>query len=66
MDLKTEKNGLYRAPSGALISKDFRGLASYRSQKAKLRRVEEIESDLRDLKSDIGEIKDLLKGFLSK
>lgn len=62
---KTEVPGLYRADKGVLINKDNEALAAYKKRKKKERQVDEMQVDIDTLKSDIQEIKELLKKALT-
>lgn len=62
---KTEIPGLYRADKGVLINKDNEALAAYKKRKRKERQVDEMQADIDTLKSDIQEIKELLKKALT-
>lgn len=62
-DRKTEKPGIYRTAEGFLINKDNDALAAYKKRKRKEQVVDRIQSQIDELKTDINEIKDLLKGL---
>ena len=62
-DSKTEKPGLYRSPQGFLINKDNEALAAYKKRKRKEQAVDQMQDQINELRSDITEIKDLLKGL---
>lgn len=62
---KTEIPGLVRASKGVLINKDNEALAAYKKRKHKERQVDEMQADIDTLKSDIQEIKELLKKALT-
>lgn len=62
---KTDVPGLYRAGKGVLINKDNEALAAYKKRKQKERLVDEMKEDIDTLKSDIQEIKELLKKALT-
>lgn len=61
---KTEAYGFYKTDSGYLINKDTDGLLHYKKQKAQMKKIKDIESDIHGLKSDMQEIKDLLIGLV--
>lgn len=61
---KTEVNGIYKAKNGILINKDNDGLAAYKKQKAAARKMSEIETELKSIKDDVTEIKEMLKGLV--
>lgn len=62
---KTEIPGLVRASKGVLINKDNEALVAYKKRKRKERQVDEMQADIDTLKSDIQEIKELLKKALT-
>lgn len=61
MDIKTNIPGLYRSEQGYLINKDNDGLAAYKKQKAAARKMSEIETELKSIKNDVTEIKQLIR-----
>jgi hypothetical protein len=61
MDIKTNIPGLYRSEQGYLINKDNDGLAAYKKQKAAARKMAEIETELKSIKNDVTEIKQLIR-----
>ena len=63
-DTKTDVPGLYKTPSGAVISKDNESLKAYKLQKAKASQINSIKNDVDQLKNDMAEIKELLKGLV--
>jgi peptidoglycan hydrolase CwlO-like protein len=62
--IKTEVQGIYKKSEGVLINKDDDALASYKKQKMRNKRIEKMEEDMTSLKSDIEEIKNLLRGLV--
>lgn len=66
MDLKTERQGIYRTKEGLLANKNFSELQAYRLKKRQTKRVDEIEADIRELKKDFSEIKQMIQEFLTK
>lgn len=69
MDRKTDIPGIYKSEDGILINKDSQALKAYKERKKREQRLDKIvkiENDLLSLKSDMEEIKNLLKGLLSK
>lgn len=66
MDVKTERPGIYRGENGLLVNKDLNALASYKARKQQSKKINEVETDIKDLKTDMAEIKELIKRFLSK
>lgn len=61
MDVKTEIPGFYKKDNRYLINKDDDGLKIYKKKKNDNKKIKEIETDLLNMKNDIGEIKELLK-----
>jgi hypothetical protein len=64
MEKKTEVPGVYKVSEGVLINKDKAALAAYKLRKDKDRKVIMIEDELRCLRNDIEDIKNLLKGLV--
>lgn len=62
-DRKTEKPGIYRSPEGFLINKDNEALAAYKKRKRKEQAVDLLQDQINEIRSDLDEIKDLLKGL---
>lgn len=62
-DKKTDVPGLYRTPNGALINKDNDALNAYKKRKKRERAVETMQEQIDDIKSDLAEIKAILKGL---
>ena len=62
-DRKTDKPGIYRTAEGFLINKDNEALAAYKKRKRREQAVDRIQDQIDELKTDINEIKDLLKGL---
>jgi peptidoglycan hydrolase CwlO-like protein len=60
---KTDRPGIYRTAEGFLINKDNDALAAYKKRKRKERAIENFQEQINELRSDINEIKDLLKGL---
>lgn len=63
-DTKTDVHGYYKTPSGAVISKDDESLLAYKKNKAKNIQLNNMKQDIDQLKNDITEIKELLKGLV--
>lgn len=63
---KTDVPGIYKDGEGVLINKDNEALRAYRFQKNQRHRQVELEEEVKSIKSDIEEIKELLKGLVSK
>ena len=62
-DKRTDSPGLYRTPEGFLINKDNDALAAYKKRKRKEQAVDKLQEQITELRTDINEIKDLLKGL---
>ncbi len=62
-DSKTDRPGIYKTSDGYLINKDNDALAAYKKRKRKEQVVDKLQEQIEELRSDIGEIKDLLKGL---
>lgn len=52
--------------SGALLNTDKASLQAYKESKARANRLNKLESDVKSMKDDMAEIKELLKKALSK
>lgn len=63
LQLPTERVGIYKVGEGVLINKDSKSLNAYKKKKMKDIKIVKIENDLSSLKSDMEEIKQLLKGL---
>ena len=63
-DTKTDAHGYYKTPSGAVVSKDTESLQAYKKNKAKNLQLNSMKKDIDQLKDDITEIKELLKGLV--
>lgn len=64
MEQKTEVPGFYKAGEGIVINKDNDALLAYKKRKQKERRIEEVREEVNALKSDISEIKEMMKQLL--
>jgi len=60
---KTEVPGIYKVREGVLINTDNQALNAYKNKKKREHRIDEMQKDMDELKSDIAEIKALLKGL---
>ena len=60
---KTEVPGIYKVRDGVLINTDNNSLNAYKNKKKREQMVDTMHEDIRSLKTDIEEIKDLLKGL---
>lgn len=61
---KTEIPGISKAGEGILINTDNDSLRAYKSRKLKDRKLQELDDTMHELKKDISEIKELLKGLV--
>lgn len=61
---KTEISGVAKAGEGILLNTDNDSLKAYKTRKNKDRKMNEIEATVNALKSDISEIKELLRGLV--
>jgi len=64
MSIKTDVPGVYKDGEGVLINKDNEALRAYRHQKMQRNKYVEIEEEVKVIKSDLHEIKELLKGLI--
>lgn len=65
MTQKTEVPGVYKVSEGILVNKDVDALKAYKKRKMKERRIDVMEKEVHEMKSDLQEIKDMLKGLLN-
>lgn len=63
-DTKTDVQGFYKTSVGSVICKDNESLDAYKKRKINISRLNKLETDVTSLKSDISEIKELLKGMV--
>jgi hypothetical protein len=66
MDVKTERPGIFRTPDGYLVNKDVASLQAYRARKKHNKKIDEVESEVVQIKNDLMEIKTMLKEFLHR
>jgi len=64
MEQKTEIQGIYKTSEGALINKDNEALLRYKKAKQKNQEIENLKHDVGNIKSELSEIKELLKGLV--
>ena len=64
--VKTDVPGIYKEREGVLINTDSEALRAYKLQKKQRNRQNELEEEVSTIKSDLHEIKELLKGLMSK
>lgn len=62
--VKTDIPGVYKSGEGVLINKDNEALRAYRHQKMQRNKYNELEDEMKVIKSDLHEIKELLKGLV--
>lgn len=63
MEYKTELPGYYKVDESVVINKDNDALITYKKKKMKDIKLVKLENDISSLKSDMEEIKQLLKGL---
>jgi hypothetical protein len=63
MDTKTDVPGIYKSSEGVLINKDNEALNAYKKRKEKERKIEALEQNVSEMKNDLEEIKNLLRGL---
>jgi|694.fasta_scaffold00075_76 hypothetical protein len=61
---KTEVPGLYKVSEGILINRDTDALNAYKRNKQRMMAVDTLQQDMKTVKEDINEIKELLKGLV--
>lgn len=61
---KTEVKGVYKKSEGVFINTDNSALIAYKKRKEQANKLIELEKDVKGMKSDLEEIKDLLKGLV--
>ena len=64
MSQRTEVPGIYKEREGVLINRDNEALQAYKLKMQKAREADALREDVTELKKDIQEIKDLLKGLI--
>jgi len=65
MAQKTDIPGIYKEEEGVFLNKDESALSAYKKRKRKFREMDEMKEEIKDMKSDIAEIKDLLKKLVN-
>lgn len=63
-ETKTDVDGFYKTPAGAVVCKDNESLNAYKLRKAKNVQLNTMKNDVDQLKTDMAEIKELLKGLV--
>jgi hypothetical protein len=61
---KTEVKGIYKTREGVFINTDNSGLVAYKKRKEQQEKIKNLERDVVDMKSDLKEIKELLRGLV--
>lgn len=64
MAVKTEVPGLYKEGEGILINKDNDALVAYKKRKEQNYKMKSLEQEVLNIKSDLQEIKNLLRGLI--
>jgi DNA-binding transcriptional regulator YhcF (GntR family) len=64
MEKKTQVPGIYKVTEGVLINKDNDALKAYKARKEKERKVSSMIDDMDNLKRDMQEIKEILRGLV--
>ena len=64
MSEKTEVPGVFKEREGVLINKDNDALKAYKIQMQKAREAKILRDDVIELKKDMQEIKELLRGLV--
>jgi peptidoglycan hydrolase CwlO-like protein len=61
---KTEIPGVYKERDGILINRDNQALAAYKKRMRKEKAIDDMQNEMTELKNDMQEIKELLKGLV--
>lgn len=61
---KTDVHGMYKVREGIVINKDNDALEAYKKRKMKNQKVDILEEQVQDIKNDLEEIKQLLRGLI--
>ena len=56
----------FRREASALINTDFDGLTAYKTRRDRMKKIEELETDIDNIKQDMTEIKMLLQKILNR
>lgn len=59
--MPTDRSGIFKSNEGYLINKDISALEAYKKKKEKAREIQMLKEDVYELKSDMEEIKQLLR-----
>lgn len=63
---KTEVPGIYKQKEGVLVNKDNLALLQYKKKKQQTQKMDFIEEEVSQLRSELSEIKELLQRILVK
>jgi hypothetical protein len=61
-----EAPGVFKEKEGVLLNKDVDALRSYKHKKAQSKKINEVMTEVADLKEDIIELKTMFKEFLAR
>ena len=61
---KTDVPGMYKVREGIVINKDNDALEAYKKRKMNNQKVDILEEQVQDIKNDLEEIKQLLRGLI--
>jgi hypothetical protein len=64
MEQKTAIPGFYKVDESVVINKDNDALKAYKARKEKERMIKDVQVEVQNLKSDINEIKQMLRGLV--
>ena len=56
----------FRREASALINTDLDGLNAYKTRRDRMKKIEELETDIDNIKQDMSEIKMLLQKILNR
>ena len=66
MESKTDINGIYKdMDTGGLINKDNKALQGYKERKRQQFRMNKMEREIKEIKSDVHSIKELLEKLIT-
>jgi hypothetical protein len=60
------QNITFRREAAALINTDHDGLHAYKTRRDRMKKFEELETDINNIKQDMNEIKTLLQKILNR
>lgn len=64
MEGPTEVKGFYKTNEGFLLNTDKAALNEYKAKRLKDMKLNKVEAEISELKNDIAEIKELLRGLV--